>query len=138
LPILFHSSDVSFNLKDKNRFRKWIVDEIKISSFKTGQINIIFCSDLYLLEINRKYLNHDFYTDVITFNYNYKRSIAGDIYISIERVKENAVNFNVEFITELKRVIIHGVLHLLGHEDNLPELKTLIHEKENEALKRFP
>lgn len=138
MPILFHSSDVSFNLKDKNRFRKWIVDEIKISSFKTGQINIIFCSDLYLLEINRKYLNHDFYTDVITFNYNYKRSIAGDIYISIERVKENAVNFNVEFITELKRVIIHGVLHLLGHEDNLPELKTLIHEKENEALKRFP
>lgn len=138
MSIFFHSTDISFNLKDKNRFRKWIINEIQTRSFKLGQINIIFCSDEYLLAINRKYLNHDFYTDIITFNFNNKHSIAGDIYISIDRVKENAINYNAEFMSELKRVIIHGILHLLGHDDNIPELKNLIHEKENEALKRFP
>lgn len=138
MPVFFHSSDISFNLKDKNRFRKWIIDEIKTNCFKAGEINIIFCSDDYLLAINKKYLNHNFYTDIITFNYNDKRKISGDIYISIDRVKENAVNYNTEFIIELKRVIIHGILHLFGHEDNLPELKNLIHEKEDEALNRFP
>jgi probable rRNA maturation factor len=138
LPIFFHSIDVSFNLKDKKRFRKWISDEIKINSLKVGQVNIIFCSDDYLLVINRKYLNHDFYTDIITFNYNDRKTISADLYISIERVKENSVNFNTEFITELKRVIIHGILHLLGNEDHLPELKNIIHNKEDEALKRFP
>lgn len=109
-----------------------------LNSRKLGQINFIFCSDEYLLEINKKYLNHDFFTDIITFNFNKKDSIAGDLYISIDRVKENAIEFSTEFITELKRVIIHGVLHLLGHDDYLPELKNIIHKMEDDALKRFP
>jgi probable rRNA maturation factor len=137
LPVIFNSTDVKFNLKDKIILKNWIYSEIKSNSHLPGQINIIFCSDEYLLEINQKYLNHDYYTDIITFNYNEDLIVSGDLYISIDRVKENANNFKIETRDELSRVIIHGILHLLGYEDYSPELKKLIHDKEDEALKRF-
>ncbi len=138
MPVVFHSNQKSFKLKNKTLIRRWISSEVQLASFKCGSINIIFCSDEYLLEINRKYLNHDFFTDIITFNYNSKFRISGDLFISIERVLENAKLFKTEFDTELKRVMIHGVLHLLGYEDSLPKQKEEIRKKEDEALMRFP
>ncbi|MEX0598558.1 MAG: rRNA maturation RNase YbeY [Candidatus Paceibacterota bacterium] len=138
MPLSFHSADISFILKEKSAFRKWINSEILRRSFKTGKINLILCSDDYLLELNKKYLNHNFYTDIITFNYNEANLISGDLFISIDRIKENTLIFNTIFQQELKRVIIHGILHLMGHDDNSPDLKKKIHEEEDEALKRFP
>jgi rRNA maturation RNase YbeY len=105
--------------------------------FICGDINIIFCSDEYLLEINRNYLKHDYYTDIITFNYNENTSLNGDLFISIDRVKDNSIITNFEFHTELSRVIIHGILHLGGHEDYSLELKNQIHQKEDLALERL-
>lgn len=117
--------------------KNWIYSEIKSEAFFPGEINIVFCSDAYLLEINKKYLNHNFYTDIITFNFNKDRIISGDLYISIERVTDNAKQFNIDFYTELRRVIIHGILHLLGFDDNSTELKIQIHKREDEALDRL-
>lgn len=134
----FLSGDLRYNLKNKNTFRKWINSEILSHGYKQGQINIIFCSDEYLLEINKKYLNHNYYTDIITFNYNTGKNIAGDLFISIDRIRENAENFHSGFVEEMRRVIIHGVLHLLGFSDHLPDLKSEIHRMEDEALSRFP
>ncbi len=125
-------------MKGINTFRRWINSEILNHGYKPGQINIIFCSDPYLLEINKKYLNHDYFTDIITFNYNIKKIISGDLYISIDRIYENAENFHAEFIEELRRVIIHGILHLVGYSDHLPHLKNEIRNLEDEALSRFP
>jgi len=138
LPVSFHSADITFILKEKSKFRKWINSEIIRNTCKPGYINLIFCSDDYLLEINRKYLNHDYYTDIITFNYNEDKRISGDLFVSIDRIKENANNFNTNFLHELQRVVIHGVLHLLGHSDNSHSLKKKIHEMEDDSLNRFP
>jgi len=137
LSVIFHNADLTFNLKEKRAFRKWISNEINESGLITGTINIIFCSDEYLLEINKKYLNHDYFTDIVTFNYNEKNIISGDLFISVDRIRENAENFETEFSNELARVLIHGILHLLGYEDYSPELKKIIHEREDEALKRL-
>ena len=136
--VTFHSADLTFNLKGKNTFRKWIISEINRTQLLPDKINIIFCSDAYLLEINRKYLNHDYYTDIITFNYNEKNKISGDLFISIERIEENAKKFETSFNSELKRVIIHGILHLLGFYDNSDILKNEMHKREDDALARFP
>jgi len=138
LPVSFHSADITFILKEKSKFRKWIISEIIRINHKPGYLNLIFCSDDYLLDINRKYLNHDYYTDIITFNYNDDKRISGDLFISIDRIKENASNFNTNFHHELQRVVIHGILHLLGHSDNSNLLKKKIHEIEDEAMSRFP
>lgn len=138
MPVTFHSADLTFDLKGKNTFRKWIISEISRAHLLPDKINIIFCSDAYLFEMNKKYLNHDYYTDIITFNYNEKNKISGDLFISIERIEENAHNFGASFNNELKRVIIHGILHLLGYCDNSDILKNEIHKKEDEALARFP
>lgn len=134
----FHSADLVFILKGKNAYRKWINSEILRESFRLGEISFIFCSDDYLLEINKKYLNHDYYTDIITFNYNENNKLSGDVFISVDRIRENALSFNVEFVYELKRVMIHGVLHLMGLDDNSTILKNKMHFRENEALSRFP
>jgi len=138
LAIIFHTIETSFSLKGKRQISKWIKREIESNSRTVGAINIILCSDEYLLEINKKHLTHDFYTDIITFNYNSESLISGDLYISVNRVFENASKFDDNFYTELRRVIIHGILHLLGNEDNSPELKERIHAMEDLALKRFP
>lgn len=105
--------------------------------FKLNELTYIFCSDNYLLNINRQYLDHDTYTDIITFdNSEGNNIVTSDIFISIERIRENAVNFNVPEITELHRVIIHGVLHLLGYKDKTPADKQKMTEKEDYYLSR--
>lgn len=131
--IRFFSEDVNFNLSDKLKIKKWIKNVIEKESKKLGDINIIFCSDEYLLGVNKEYLNHDYYTDIITFNYN-TDTINGDLFISLDRVAENAENNNVPRGTELKRVIIHGVLHLLGYNDKTKDEEQIIRKKENHSL----
>ncbi len=103
----------------------------------TGDLNVIFCSDEYLLEVNRKYLQHDYYTDVITFDYQ-EEKVTGDVYVSVERVLDNAHQLEVSFEKELCRVMAHGVLHLVGYSDKSANEKTLMREKEEAYLPLFP
>ena len=99
-----------------------------------GDISIIFVTDSYLLEMNQKYLNHDYYTDIITFDYCEMNIVSGDLFISIDRVQENADTFNVDLLTELHRVMIHGVLHLCGYKDKTNEEERLMRDLENKYL----
>jgi len=129
--IEFHFEDIRpLTINQKNIIKginKLILSELK----SVGNINIIFCSDDYLLKMNEQYLNHDYYTDIITFDYVENSLISGDLFISVERVKENAVKFGESFIRELYRVIFHGVLHLTGYSDKLDEEKVVMRKKEN-------
>ncbi|MBQ4420106.1 MAG: rRNA maturation RNase YbeY [Bacteroidales bacterium] len=129
--------DNSFNLKDRLKIKRWIKQVVENAGFRLGSVSYIFCSDEKILEVNKQYLNHDFYTDIITFDYVEKDTINGDIFISTDRVKENASQFNVPFEEELHRVIIHGILHLLGHQDHTPKEEKQMRKKENEALLLF-
>lgn len=115
----------------------WITKCIDIQGFKLSELSIIFCSDEYLLEINKNHLNHDYYTDIITFNYNEENQIEGDLFISIDRVKENAEQNGVDFINELQRVMIHGVLHLCGQNDKTDEEQAEMTKKENLMLEKL-
>src|ERR1700727_1986524 len=111
--ISFFEEDISFKLKNKAEVRRWITGAIQNEGFKLKELTYIFCSDSYLLQINQQYLNHDTYTDIITFDHSEEEgSIVGDIFISIERIRENAAKFKVAEDEELHRVIIHGALHL--------------------------
>lgn len=129
--------DNSFNLKDRLKIKRWIKQVVENAGFKLGSVSYIFCSDEKILEVNKQYLNHDFYTDIITFDYVEKDIINGDIFISTDRVRENAKDFNVAFEEELHRVIIHGILHLLGQQDHSPKEEKQMRKKENEALLLF-
>jgi rRNA maturation RNase YbeY len=116
--ISFFEEDIQYNLKDKIKVKQWIKDTIAAEGYKLDELTYIFCSDAYLLQINQQYLNHDTYTDIITFdNSSEDKIITGDIFISIERIRENAAKFNQSVTDELHRVIIHGALHLLGYKD---------------------
>jgi rRNA maturation RNase YbeY len=133
LSIFFHKENVSFSA-DEELVVKWVKESIKSLGRTLGELSFIFCSDEYLKKINIKYLNHDFFTDVITFDYSNEKLLFGDIYISTDRVKENAKTYKSSFNQELFRVIIHGVLHLCGFNDKTEEEKTLIRNKEDEFL----
>ena len=115
----------------KNAVKNWVSYLVKNEQRKTGIINIVLCSDEYLLEMNKKYLQHDYYTDIITFDYVEGEVISGDLFISVDRVKENADNFKNLFLNELMRVIFHGVLHLVGFKDKTEEEQAKMREKEN-------
>lgn len=99
-----------------------------------GDVSVVFCSDTYLLELNKRHLQHDFFTDIITFDYSEGDRVAGDLFVSVDRVYENADAYNVSRETELNRVSVHGILHLLGYKDKTPQEATVMREKENEAL----
>lgn len=129
--IHFHTEDVDFQLQERKKFNSWIKKVAESENKAAGNLNFIFCSDTYLLEINRKHLNHDTFTDIVTFNYNENTTISGDIFISVERVKENAIALNVDFNSELKRVIIHGVLHLIGYNDKTADEVQIMRAKED-------
>ena len=116
---------------------EWIAYVISSEEKKEGELNYIFCSDDYLLEINRKFLNHDTYTDIISFDYTVGRIISGDIYISVERVSENAETYKVDFLHELYRVMVHGILHYCGYKDHSPEEKVLMREREDFYLTKL-
>ncbi|HAN18959.1 MAG: rRNA maturation RNase YbeY [Bacteroidetes bacterium GWC2_33_15] len=137
MSINFFSEDIDFNLASKNKIRNWIKLSIENELKKTGLINIIFTSDNYLLDINKKYLSHNYLTDIITFNYCEKNTINGDIYISIETVLNNSKRFIVSFEDEIRRVIIHGILHLIGYNDSTNGEKIQMREKENNYLDRY-
>jgi len=132
--IIFHSEDIDFSLPNSTLVFDWIEKSIHAEDKALHQLNFIFCSDKYLHQINVEYLNHDTLTDVITFPYAEGKNIEGDIFISIDRIKENAAQFKVSFEDELHRVMIHGTLHLMGYFDKTLEEKILMTEKENEYL----
>ena len=135
LPIHFFTEDVSFNFKHKILVRKWLKNTIEAEGYKLKEMNFVFCSDNYLLTINQEYLKHDTLTDIITFDNSEKEfAIVGDIFISIERVRENARIFTVSEKDELLRVMVHGTLHLLGYTDKGKTAKTLMTAKENYYL----
>ena len=134
-PIHFFSEDISFTLKEKNKVRNWIKNTIRSEGKKLRELNFIFCSDAYLLEINKQYLNHDTFTDIVTFdNSESPDLIIGDVFISIERIRENASKYKVAEKDELHRVIIHGTLHLIGYKDKTKPDKSLMAEKEDHHL----
>lgn len=127
--------DVNFKLSKSLITNRWIKKVIKIEKGKLDSLNFIFCSDAYLLEINKEYLNHNTYTDIITFdNSEDEGGLNGDIFISIERVKENAIKLQTPFEEELNRVMIHGVLHLMGHNDKSDQDKKLMRKREDAYL----
>ena len=137
-PIQFFSESISFTLKNKIGIRKWLNNVIKEEQHKAWYINFIFCSDDYLLELNKTYLQHETLTDILTFPYDGENGkITGDIFISIDRVKDNALEFNQKFDNELKRVIVHGVLHLIGYSDNETVEKEVMRDKEDYYLSKF-
>lgn len=134
--ILFHP-ETKFNLPQKLLHKRWLSELAKQEGFTIGDINYIFCDDEYLLKINLEYLNHDTLTDIITFDYVENGVLSGDIYISIERVRENAVIFSVPFEQELLRVLAHGVLHLCGYKDKTNKDSVLMRQKEDTAIQLF-
>lgn len=135
MSIQFFSEDVPFPNLKKRVTSSWIKRVIGLEGKSVGDISFIFCSDNYLLDVNRKYLQHDYFTDIITFDYVENSRISGDIFISVDRVKDNSVQFNTSFDDELHRILIHGVLHLLGYKDKKKEDKKLMTEKEDFYLK---
>ena len=130
-------SENDFTLEKIPPYENWVREVIASEGKTTGEISFIFCDDEYLLDINLKYLDHDTYTDIISFDSSVGNILNGDIFISTERVEENAVTFEVDFNEELKRVIIHGVLHLCGYKDKTEDEELLMRQKEEEKMKMF-
>ena len=134
MAIHFFNEDIEAPKIDKTQIKRWVKRVVSEHSKILGEINYIFTSDSSILKINQDYLQHDYYTDVITFDYSEERKIAGDIFISLETVKSNAQKFEQDFDIELHRVIIHGILHLIGFEDKTPQNQKIMRLQENNAL----
>ena len=132
---MFFTQSLTFTLRNKNAIRIWLLQLIATEKYQFHQVNFIFCNDKYLHKINLQYLKHNNYTDIITFdNSNTNRIVEGDIFISIQRVKENAKTFNIPFRNELLRVMAHGILHLCGYKDKTPKAKLVMTIKEDYYL----
>lgn len=137
MAIRFSNQGIKYNLKDKRKVSNWIKEVAKNHNKKVGELSVVFVSDEEILSINQQYLNHNYFTDIITFDYSFERVIEGDIFISIDTVKTNSQKFRTEFNDELLRVIIHGVLHLIGFKDkNLKDKKEMT-LNENLSLNLF-
>ncbi len=133
--VSYFNEDCSFDFKGKRRITSRWLKEVALNEGRTlGQINIIFCSDPYLLEVNRKYLQHNYYTDIITFDYCEGNVLSGDLFISVDCVRANAEDFETGFENELNRVIVHGLLHLIGYDDHCDEDIAMMRTKENQYL----
>jgi probable rRNA maturation factor len=124
-------------LEYKSKYADWVGRIIESEGFIAGQIDYVFCTDEYLLQLNQEYLNHDTLTDIITFDYTDRKTISGDIFISTERVEDNAKEFQVDVLNELRRVMSHGILHLVGYGDKSDDEAKLMREKEEEKIKMF-
>jgi probable rRNA maturation factor len=129
--------ETEFILENEEAIAAWISNVITSEKKNEGEVNYIFCDDEYLHKMNLEHLGHDTLTDIISFDYCVGNEINGDIFISVERVAENAIDFNVTFDDELKRVLIHGVLHYCGYKDKTDEDELLMREKEDEKLAMF-
>jgi probable rRNA maturation factor len=135
--ICFFYQDVNVTLARRTNLKNYIQSVFKKEGKKLDFLNYIFCNDKSLLEINREFLNHDYYTDIVTFNLSETEAIHAEIYISIDRIRENAKQFDVSFKSELHRVIFHGVLHLCGYKDKTKEEKRKIRAKEDYYLTQY-
>lgn len=131
------NNEIAFELNNQDKIINWIEQTTDNEGFKLGEINYIFCSDDYLLEKNIEFLNHDTLTDIISFDYTMGKLVSGDIFISIDRVKENATLFNTTFENELHRVMIHGILHFCKYKDKSAEEKKIMRTKEEFYLSKF-
>ena len=135
MAILFFEEDIKFSLPEKNKKKKWLKEIANLEGFKIGELNYIFCSDEYLYQINVDYLNHKTYTDIITFDNSEKKNlIEGDIFVSVDRIKDNAIKESVSFEKELSRVMSHGILHLMGYKDKREEDIISMRNMENKAI----
>jgi rRNA maturation RNase YbeY len=132
--INFYSENIALPKIPKRKIAVWIKLVAQNYGKKIGEIACIFCDNAKILEINKKYLQHDYYTDIITFDYSEKEKISGDIFVSLDTVKSNSEKFNTLYISELHRVIIHGILHLCGQSDKTADEAKIMHKKENEAI----
>jgi len=137
MAISFTSHEIKFIFKNKRKVVSWIKEVLYNNDKKLGVVSIIFTSDNYLLQINKQYLNHNYFTDVITFDYSYKSKIEGDIFISIETIYANSLEYHSTFNNELLRVVIHGVLHLIGFNDQTHEERNVMRKQENECLEIY-
>ena len=135
MAIWFHSNYTGFELSQRRKIKEWISTIIDNKGFSTGSINYIFSTDEEILTVNKEFLNHDFYTDIISFDYSDEKIISGDIYISIDRVKENAISYDQDFTLELRRVLIHGILHFLGYKDKTSLEAKAMRTAETDSLK---
>lgn len=140
--VRFFSEDIAFDLKGKRVIANWLKEVAAENGYETGELNYIFCSDRYILEINRKFLGHDYYTDIITFDNSEdyllekgKPGVSADIYISVDTVRNNGLEYGEGFETELHRVMAHGLLHLIGYDDVTPAKQKKMRAAENRALK---
>jgi rRNA maturation RNase YbeY len=129
--------EIDFNLENESEYSSWISEVIISESKNEGEINFIFCDDDYLLELNQEYLRHDTLTDIISFDYSIGNELHGDVFISLERVRENADEFNVSFLEELKRVMAHGILHYCGYKDKNEKDEFIMRQKEEEKMAMF-
>lgn len=134
--ISFQSLVNGFTVRNKRNISEWLRYVVDNEGFTNGDIAIVCCSDDYLLEVNRSYLNHDYYTDIITFDYTDNQVVSGDLMISVDRIRDHAVKYGVSFEDELHRVMVHGVLHLCGYKDKRKNDKELMTSKENHYLKK--
>lgn len=138
MAINFFTEDISFDLPNKQKRKNWLKQITQMENFSLGELNYIFCSDEYLYQINVEYLNHHTYTDIITFDNSEKeKKIEGDIFISIERIKENAKKHNQEETDELSRVLSHGLFHLIGYKDKTKTDAEVMRRKESFAIELF-
>ena len=134
---IYYHSECDFQIQNEVSISKWLKDSLANENKELGEINYIFCEDNYLLKKNQEYLKHNTLTDIITFDYSQGNKLSADIFISVERVKENAVIFAVSFEQELKRVIIHGILHLMGYKDKSEEESKIMRSKEEFYLSKL-
>ena len=132
--VSYYNEDIVFPFKDKRLTSRWLKFVAESESKRLGDVAVIFCSDNYILDVNIKYLQHDYYTDIITFDYCEGNRLSGDLFISIDSVRENASFYGTEFADELNRVIVHGLLHLIGYDDHTEEDIAMMRAKENYYL----
>ena len=132
--ISYYFEDTDFVFKEKNLNGRWLRMVAESEVKRLGDISIIFCSDNYILDVNQRYLEHDYFTDIITFDYCEGDRLSGDLFISVDSVRENSIEYGTEFKDELNRVIVHGILHLIGYDDHTDEDVMTMREKENYYL----
>lgn len=134
MEIAFHTQDVELPNINQDLLNEWLPKVASFYNKEIGEITYIFCSDPVILEINQQYLNHDYYTDIISFDYTEGNVVSGDLFIGLETIQSNASKYQTSFIEELHRVLIHGVLHLCGIDDQTPEQRVTMEKEENRAL----
>lgn len=132
--IRYFSEGIKFDLQGKLANNRWLRFVAEAEAKRIGDVNIIFCSDPYILDVNINYLGHDYYTDIITFDYVEGDVLSGDLFISIDSVRENSSFYGADFPTELRRVMVHGLLHLIGYDDHTPEEQKVMRSKEDYYL----